>query len=80
MSLELKIEANGEGSNAKKGVANLGISEEKKVVEATLEVTTGVLEKIDISIERTEENILAIQMNINEEKNKEEVVVIRIKN
>jgi FtsZ-binding cell division protein ZapB len=39
----------------------------------------GVLEKIDISVERTKENILAIQMNINEEKNKEEMVITRIK-
>jgi hypothetical protein len=37
-SLELEIEATGEGSNAKKGVANLGISEEEEVVEATMEV------------------------------------------
>jgi hypothetical protein len=60
-SLELEIEAIGEGSNTKKGVANLGIFEEEEVAEATMEVqteyletTTNVLEKIDIPIERPE--------------------------
>jgi hypothetical protein len=38
MSLELEIEATREGSNVEKGVANPGISEEKKVVEATMEI------------------------------------------
>jgi hypothetical protein len=67
-------------------VANLGIFEEKEVVEATLEVqtkyleiTTIVLEKIDIPVERAGENIPTIQVNTNEEQTKEEVVVIGVK-
>jgi len=44
-----------------------------------LEITTSVLEKIDIPVERAKENILAIQVNINKEQTEEEVVVTRAK-
>ncbi len=54
----LKIEVIGEGINVEKGVANLGISKEEKVVKVAmelqtkfLEVTVSVLEKIDILVD-----------------------------
>jgi len=82
-SLELEIKATGKGNNANKGVANLGISEEEEVAKEAMEVqveysevTTSVLENINIPIERIEESILAIQVNTNEEKIEEEVVNI----
>lgn len=85
-SLVLKIEAIGEGSNANKGVVNLGISKEEEMTKATmeiqiesLEVTTSILENIDIMVERTKESIPAIRVNTNEEQNEEEVVVIGTK-
>jgi hypothetical protein len=56
--LWLKIEVIGEGINVEKGVANLGISKEEKVVKVAmelqtkfLEVTVSVLEKIDILVD-----------------------------
>ncbi len=59
--MELEIEAIGKGNNANKGVENLGISEEKEVAKEAmevqvefLEVTTSVLENINIRIERVE--------------------------
>jgi hypothetical protein len=81
-SLELEIEVIGEGNNAKKGVANPRISKEQEVAKEimellieSLEVTTSVLEKIDISVEKAEESILAIQVNTNKEQTSKEVVV-----
>ncbi len=66
-SLELEIEATGKGNNANKGVANLRIFEEEEVAKEAmevqvdyLEITTSVLENINIPIERVEESILAI--------------------
>ncbi len=54
----LEIEAIGEGSNANKGVVNLGISKEEvtktamEIQAESLEVTTSILENIDIPIEQ----------------------------
>jgi hypothetical protein len=60
MSLELEIEDFREGNNVDKGLEILGISKEEKVAEVTmeiqanfLEVTTSILENIDILNERT---------------------------
>jgi cytochrome c-type biogenesis protein CcmE len=60
-SLELEIEDTRKDNNVENGVVNPMIFEEEKVVEATMEVqaeslkvTTTILEKIDIPIERTE--------------------------
>ncbi len=82
VSLELEIEVIGKGNNDKKGVANPRISKEQKVAKEvmelpieSLEVTTSVLEKIDISVEKAEESILAIHVNTNKEQIAEEVVV-----
>ncbi len=85
-SLELEIEANGKGNNANKGVANLGVFEEKEVAKEAMEVevefskvTTSVLENINILIERVEKKIPTIQVNTNEEQIEEEVVNIGVK-
>jgi hypothetical protein len=82
----LEIEVIGEGSNANKGVVNPGISKEEEVIEAAmeiqakfLEVTTSILENIDISIERAKESIPTIRGNTNKEQTKEEMVVIGAK-
>ncbi len=84
--MELKIEAIEEGNNAKKGVANLGIFKEEKVVEVameiqakSLEVTTNVLEKMNILVRKTKKNVPTIQVNTNKEQTKEEVVNIGVK-
>jgi len=84
--LELKIEVIEEGNNAKKGVANLGIFKEEKVVEVameiqakSLEVTTNVLEKMNILVRKTKKNVPTIQVNTNKEQTKEEVVNIGVK-
>ncbi len=82
VSLELEIEVIGKGNNAKKGVENPRISKEQEVAKEvmelpteSLEVTTSVLEKIDISVEKAEESILAIHVNTNKEQTVEEVVI-----
>jgi hypothetical protein len=56
-SLELEIEVNREGNNVNKGVANPGISKEEEVAEVamevqaeSLEVTTSILDNIDILV------------------------------
>ncbi len=43
------------------------------------EVITGVLEKIDILVEKANESILTIQVNTSKEQIEEEVVVIGAK-
>jgi hypothetical protein len=67
VSLELEIEVIGKGNNAEKGVANPRISKEEEMVEValelqteSLEVTTSVLEKIDIVGAKEEKGILTI--------------------
>jgi len=45
----------------------------------SLKVTTRVLEKIDILVERTYGSIPVIHVNTDKEKTKEKVVVIRAK-
>ncbi|CAK9237859.1 unnamed protein product [Sphagnum troendelagicum] len=84
--LELEIKVIGKGNNAKQGMANTRIFEEKEVAETTmepqtkfLEVTTSVLEKIDILVERAYGSIPAIHVNTNEEQIEEEMVVIGTK-
>ncbi len=59
-TLELEIEVIEESNNAKKGVANLKISNEEELVEVameiqakSLEITTNVLEKNNILVEKT---------------------------
>jgi hypothetical protein len=86
MSLELEIEAFKEGNNVEKGLENLGISKEEKVAEVAMEVqekfmevTTSILENIDILVERANIIIPTIQVNNNEEQIEEEVVVIGAK-
>lgn len=84
-SLELEIEVSGKRNNANKGVANLGIFEEEEMTKEAMEVqaeysevTTSVLENINIPIKRVEESILAIWVYTNEEQI-EEVVNIGAK-
>ncbi len=45
----------------------------------SLDITTSVWEKINISVERAKRSILAIQMNTNKEQTEEEVVITRTK-
>lgn len=85
-SLELEIEVSGKGNNANKGVVNLGIFEEEEMTKEAMEVqaeysevTTSVLENINIPIERVEESILVIRVYTNEEQIEEEVVNIGAK-
>jgi hypothetical protein len=66
-------------------VANTRIFEEEEVAIVmepqikSLKVTTRVLEKIDILVERTYGSIPVIHVNTDKEKTKEKVVVIRAK-
>jgi hypothetical protein len=80
--VELEIEATKEGSNVDKWVANLGTFGEEEVAEAimevqaeSLEVTTSILDNINILVERTKESIPSVHVNTNEEQIEEEVVV-----
>jgi hypothetical protein len=81
----LETKVIGEGNNAKKGVTNPRISEEQEVAKEIMEilesseVITGVLEKIDILVEKANESILTIQVNTSKEQIEEEVVVIGAK-
>ncbi len=67
-------------------MANPGISKEEKAAEVatkiqveSLEITTSILENIDIPVERAEKSIPTIHVNTNKEQTKEEVVVIGTK-
>lgn len=67
-------------------MANLRTFEEEEVAEITmdiqtksLEITTSILENINILVEIKKESIPSIQMNTNEEEIKEEVVITRAK-
>ncbi len=66
-------------------MANTRIFEEEEVAIVmepqikSLKVTTRVLEKIDILVERTYGSIPVIHVNTDKEKTKEKVVVIRAK-
>lgn len=73
MALELEIKTIRESNNVEKGVENTRILKKEVVKVAmepqtkSLEVTTSVLEKIDIPVERANGNTPTIHVNTNKE-------------